>query len=197
VAFTHTARAVPVGAVLTLATLAAAPTVVTVVRGGTDLSVALVVAAVIGGAAFAFAIDDDAAVVLASSPTTLTRRRAARLGAALLAVGAGWELVLATAESADALNGVRVGDLGVEAFTAAGVALAAAAVAARSGSHERTGITGIVTAVLTMLTTTAMAQQYRWLPQLGRAAHHDRWLWVATVAWTLALWASRDPASRY
>jgi hypothetical protein len=196
VAFPHTVRATPVASLLTMSAMAAVPAVITALRGGTNFSGALVAAAVIGGAGFAHAVDDDAAVVLASSPTSLFRRRAVRIVVAFVALAAGWELALAATGAANALEGIRMPDLAVEALTAAGVGVAAATAAKRNGYPGRSGVAGVATALLTMLTITAMAQQYRWLPQLSVAAHHERWLWVAATAWGMAVWASRDPARR-
>ncbi len=196
VAFAHTVRAVPTGALLAVAALTAAPAVITAARGGSDFSLALVAAAVLGGAGFAYAVDDDAAVVLAASPITLARRRAIRILVALLVVVIAWELVVAVAASADSFDHVPFADLAVEAFTAAGIAIAVATATTRRGSVEKNGIAGVGAAVLVMLMVTTMAQKYAWLPQVGQPQHHDRWLWIAAAAWAIAGYASRDPAHR-
>ncbi|HUR18426.1 MAG TPA: hypothetical protein VMZ51_05740 [Acidimicrobiales bacterium] len=175
-------------------TLALAPTVVTVARGGHELLLAFVTAAVVGGAGLAQAVDDDAAVLLASAPTSLARRRAGRLAVALIVMLAAWLGVAVAGALGGGLDQLPIRRLVVEAVTAAGIGIAVAAATARRGVTNRPGLTGALMSVVTMVTITLTAEQYGALPRLGDAAHHGRWLWLAAAAWLAAAWASRDPA---
>lgn len=196
VSFPRTLRALSLHSIAALAALAALPTVVTVAQGGRDLELALVAAALVGGAAIAFGVDDDAAAVLAPSPTTLVWRRATSILAATLIVATGWAAVLVVGGATVAISTQELRSLGVEAVTAAGVGIAAAAWISRDRDQERTGLAGAATAIVSMLFITVLAMRYPWLPALGRAQNHDRWLWVAGIAWAGVWWTARDPAAR-
>ena len=191
-----TARAVPLRSIAGVAALAAAPAVITVARGGTDLAYAWVAAAVVGGAGLAYAVDDDAEVLVAPSPVPLWLRRALRLLIAAAVVTAGWSVATVAGAGAGLLEGRPTSDLAVEAFTAAGVAIAVAGAAHRRLGVDQAGLGGAATGVLSLLVVTALASRYAWLPRLGAAEQHDRWLWVAALGWAVTAWTSRDPAER-
>jgi hypothetical protein len=196
VAFPRTLRALSLRSLATVAALAAMPTLVTVARGGRNLDLALVAAALVGGAALAYSVDDDAASVVAPSPTTLGVRRATSIFAATLVVATSWAAVLAVGGTTVTISTQDIRNLGVDAVTAAGVGIAVAAWIARDRGEERTGLAGSATAIVLMLFITVLAMRYPWLPALGRAQNHDRWLWLAGVAWAGVWWTARDPAAR-
>jgi hypothetical protein len=188
-------RAVPLGSLALVAGLAAAPTIITVARSGSNLDLALIVAALLSGAGLAYAVDDDAAALLASSPTTLAARRTARIVAAAFVIAVGWFLLLLTGSLAGLrLHGDRFRDLATEAFTAAGIGLAVAATLRRELSVERAGLIGAAAAVLAMVFVTSLSMRYSWMPALGNPQHHDNWLWLAVAAWAGVCWTARDPA---
>ena len=118
-------------------------------------------------------------------------RRAAHVVAAAGPVVVAWLAVLALSANADRIDGIRLDVLGIEALTAAGVALAAAGLGRRAG-NTGTGLAGLVAGVVAMLLVTGFSTRYPGLPRLGEIAHHLRWLWLAAPAWATALWSARD-----
>jgi len=191
VAWRRTFRAIALRPVIGVAVFCVVPTAWTLLRHGHDLRYAWVAAVVVGGAGLAFAVDDDAAVLLAASPSPLFIRRAARVFAAAVPVVAAWLVIIELSAATNRLDGAPVGLLGVEALTAAGVALAVAGTGRRAG-NVGTGVSGFFAGILTMAFVSAMSVQYPWLPRVGEAAHHERWLWIAAAAWAAALWSARD-----
>ena len=196
VSFPRTLRALSLPSLAAVVALAALPTFVTVARGGRDLRIALVAAALVGGAAIAYGVDDDAASVVAPSPTTLAWRRATSIFAATLVAATSWAAVLAVGGTTVSISAQELRGLGVEAVTAAGVGIAVAAWIGRDRGQERTGLAGAATAIVLMLFITVLAMRYPWLPALGRAQNHDRWLWLAGIGWAGVWWTARDPAAR-
>lgn len=195
-ALPRTFRALPLASIGVIGVVAVVPTVLTVAREGDDLAMALTIAAVVGGAGFAYAVDDDAAQVLAASPSPPSIRRATRVVAAALLIGGSWAAVLGMGWSTGLSTARPLADLALEAVTAAGVGIAVAAWLRPDHAPERTGLAGAASAVVLMLLITSLALRYPWLPSLGQPQNHDRWWWVAAVAWAGVWWTVRDPAAR-
>mgnify|MGYP000751782012 CR=1 FL=1 len=82
------ARALPLPTLAAIAGLAAVPSAVVLLRGGSSYDGALVAAALAFGASTAFAVEDPAEETLSASPTPLAARRAAELAAASGLAGA-------------------------------------------------------------------------------------------------------------
>ncbi len=189
-----TARSLPMKAVTGAALAAAAPTVLTELKGGDDLTVAVVVAVIVAAAGLGYAVEDAAGVTIAASPTTLGRRRLVRGLIVASVLSLGWALVaiLATVTGdGDATTRTLL----VEALTASGVAVGVAAAVDREG-RSQAGLAGLAAGVMTMLFVTVFSSRWFWLPRLGGGEGHARWLWLAAAGWALALWSSRDPARR-
>ena len=188
-----TARTVP-PAVVVLAALAVLPALVTRLRGGHDLTLALQAAAVFAGSGAGFAADDQAANLLASSPTPLLARRAFRaVGVGVvLAAGAGLALVLA-----GTAGGPPVALAGPFAVLAA-----AAGTAAALASVDPTdvalapGVSSALGAVLMLATLSSLAERWSWAPSLARPEFDRRWLVMAGAGLLVALVRSTDPARR-
>jgi hypothetical protein len=173
-----------------------APTLITLLRGGQNLALAVAAAALIGGAGIALGVDDDAEVLLAASPTPLAARRALRVAIAAAIVGVGWVVVIVVGEQAALLDHARLDDVAVEALAAAGVGVAGAVGAQRWFANDNPGVAGVAISAVSLLTITALSTRLPALPAIGLDRHHDRWLWVAAAAWGAAAWLSRDPARR-
>jgi hypothetical protein len=195
VGFPRTMRAIPLRSLGVVSLLAVTPTVMTVVRAGHDVRLALVAAAVVGGAGLAYAIDDDAESLLAASPTSLANRRAARLAAALVLSLVSWGIALAVVGSAGLSTDGRLAGLAAEALAASGVAVAIAATVRRELGLDHTGLVGASAGVTAVLFLTLMSMRYSWLPRVGESGSTGRWLWVALAGWATVGWASRDPAA--
>lgn len=185
-------RAAPLGPLGAGAVLAASPVVVAELLGDRDLHGALIASTVLAAASLAYAVEDDAAVVLASSPSTLARRRSTQLGVALAIVAVGW--AVAAVLAADD-GPVLTRQLGVIASAASGLALAVASTAARR-DHALAAFAGAVGAVTILLVVSAGAVWYPWLPSLEDPSAWWRWIAIAGLAWAVAAWETRDPATR-
>jgi hypothetical protein len=182
----------PVPLVAGVLALAAMPAVVTAARGGEELGSAVVAAGVVAGAVAAFAVQEPAGAIASACPVSSISRLALRLGALASAALLIAPLVVAVASAADAdATADRSARLAEFAATS-GLALGAAATAARRGA-EAAAIGGACFGPLCVLTATALSYRFEWLPALGVAADAARWWLVAAIAWTVALWASRDP----
>lgn len=173
--------------------LAAAPVLLTIIRGGTDLERAVVAAAVIGAASLAFAVADPTAIVAPAASVSVPIRQALSLVVVASAVLLAWVTCWLAAE----LRGLDLGDvsrLGAQAVATAGVGLALASGFARRG-EPNPGMSGATGALLVVLTSSALSTRYPILPTLvdGR---WSRWWWVTLGGWSLAAWWSRDPAAR-
>jgi hypothetical protein len=177
-----------------LAALGVAPLLVTVARGGDELTMAVVTAAVVGGACAGGAVEDAAARTLAASPTTRLVRRLVRLAVIAGAVLMAWAVAALGAGASDAPIG-PLGPRAAEAAAAAGVSVLIASIHGPNG-EVGAGLSGAGGAVLVMLTSTTMAMRYSWLPMLGDSQDPDEWWLVALAAWVVAGWLNRDPAAR-
>jgi len=188
-----TTRTVP-PAVAALAVLAALPAVIARLRGGHDFTMSLQAAAVVAGAGSGFAADDQAANVLASSPTPLLVRRVYRaVGVVvLLAAGTGVALVAARTGTARAL--ALAGPVAVLA-AAAGTASALASSGPPDGPTAP-GVTSAMGAMLGLVTASALAERWTWIPTLASTEFDRRWLLVGAAGALVALVRSRDPARR-
>jgi hypothetical protein len=187
-----TLRAMPVGLIAGILGLAAAPTIVTAFDGGTDLDGALVAASVVAGAVAAFAVQEPAGAIAAATPFPGTVRRGVRVAALLTAVGVVGLAVVAIAAARDAAvldeRAARMAELAASA----GLAVAAAAVAARLDT-DAPGLGGALFGPLCVLTVSAFAFRFHWLPTVGASRDAGRWWQVAAFAWLVGAWASRDP----
>jgi hypothetical protein len=182
------ARALPTRSVLGAAVLTATPVMVTLARGGENLALASVAAALSGGAAAAYAVDDPAATLLASTPTPPTLRLALRLAAVGAFVGTCWLASWVAGTTLATTAGLDGRALALEAATVAGVSLAIATYAHARLAMPEPGLAGAVTSVLMMLTLTSLSFRYPWLPRLGGGESHHRWWWLAAGGWTFAGW---------
>lgn len=190
-----TARSLPPGAAAGMA-LAAAPAVLTVAMGGTNLSGAAVASSLVAGALMGFAIDDPAAAVFAASPTSLLVRRLHRVAVLLVmaaAVAGVVALLVALVHDGPAIS---LSQRAREGAAAAGLATAAATWLARRTGERRPGSFGLVLGLLGPLVVSALAWRVQGLPTLGTAQNGPRWWWVAAAAGAAAAWWSRDPARR-
>ena len=186
------ARGMPLPTLAAAAALAAAPTLMVVLRQGRDHRDALLIGALVLGSLAGYAVDDPANETLSASPTGLARRRLLRLSVIALGVATiAFVLVLVATLRTD----VSVDELGhrlVELLAVSGLAAAVA------GSAQRQGVTGAghgaaVAALLGVLLIAALAHRFHELPSLMGEAHHGRWWWVAIVGWVVAGWTWRDP----
>jgi hypothetical protein len=190
-----TARVAHLGAAAATVSLAALPAIVTVARGGTDLSVALVVGGLVGGATLAWASDDPAAELLGSLPLSSPLRAAMRV-ACVAAVGVlGLAVVALVVELGPGLPS-DVGDRAAEAGAAAGMALAVGCMATRRG--ERTvGPIGVVAGVVGPAVVAALSVRWpRLVPAFLESPIHDRWWIIAAVGAVVVARAGRDPGRR-
>ena len=190
-----TARGIPLPSIGVVAALAAAPVVITVLTGGSDLTLASVVAAVVGGAGVALGIDDGAAGLLAASPTPLAVRRTLRLLLAGAAMASAWVVAAAVAAAVAVPHRPSLPDLAVEALVSASIAVGIGALSDRQGGH-RPGVTGAVGGFAGMLLVSLFSMRYDVLPRLGGGPNHNRWLVAGLAGVALAVWASLDPARR-
>lgn len=174
--------------------LAFVPLIITVLRGGTDLSGAVMAAVLIGSSALGFAVDDAAGATVASVPTSRAARRFGR-GLVLLVT-----LIVAsgTAAALASVDGAPLGPLAGRAPEAVAIAGVAFALASWMGedSDLPAGTPAAGATVLVALTSTAMGMRFAWLPQIGPGSDAQTWWLVAAAAWTVALWLNRDPVAR-
>lgn len=190
-----TARVAHLGpAGLTIA-LAMAPAIVTVARGGTDVSTALIVASLVAGAVLGWAAEDPAADLLAPMPVSSPMRAALRMAwvAAVAAIGvAAGGLIVALGPGLPVDRGDRL----PEAMAAAALSLAIGFVLARRGERGA-GAAAVTAGVLGTAFVAALA--FRWptvLPSFMAGPLHDRWWIIAASAAVVAARASRDPGRR-
>jgi hypothetical protein len=190
-----TARVANLGpATLTLA-LAGLPVFVTVARGGTDLTAALIVTGVVSGAALGWAVEDPAAEVLASMPLSATVRATLRLLAvsAVVAVAVAMCVVVVAVGPGVPVDG---SDRIAEGVVAAAVAVAVAFVAARRGARD-VGPTGVAAGVGAPCVVAGLA--LRWpevFPSFGHGSIHDRWWIIAAAGMVVVVHTGRDPGRR-
>ena len=186
-------RALPWPTIAALLGLTSLPTVANLASGGRDFARALVAAAVVGATAAGFAVDDAAGETLAASPTSLGRRRALRLGSLILSTGAVWAALIVVASLQGSIPSSTLEDRLAEATAVAGIALATA-----GWTHRReatsAALVGALGGGLAVLLLTSLAQRFSGIPALMTTTHHDRWWYVAALAWGIALWTWRDPA---
>ena len=91
---------------------------------------------------------------------------------------------------------IAPGERAGEAAVAAGLAIASAAWLARRTGDRRPGSLGVLFGLIAPALVSTFAMRVDGLPMLGSASNASRWWWVAIVAWTAAVWWSRDPARR-
>lgn len=173
--------------------LASTPTVLVLVDGGKDYRGALVAAALLGGGAAAFSVEDPAGETLSASPTSLARRRALRLGAITGAAAATWALLVAVAAAFGSVSGPELGRRFTEIAAVTGVAGAIAGLAHRRGLPGAAP-GGAALGALGVLVTSALAQRFHQLPAVATVDRHERWWFVALIAWAVVAWTWRDPA---
>ncbi len=164
----------------------------TVLRGGEDLRGAVLAAGAIGVSVLAFSVETPAEVSGRAAPVSRLRRRGQRV--VLLVVG----LALVAAVVVVVAGSARVPLDGWSRWIPAWVAIGSLALAGAGWSAGRDlgdpGMTGAVGSILVVLTATALAPRFAWLPNLlGDPA---RWWWVAAPAAAGAAWWWRDPAAR-
>lgn len=187
------ARTLPraIGAV---AAVVIVPTVVTRLRGGTDMNGALLMASVVAGSGVGYCIDDHAARTFASSPTSLLVRRSARAALCFAALGAAW---FATFLVASTVTGPApaVATLMPYLFGAAAIALAVAT-RVEPDAPLSPGLIAVFATLLSMACVDALSLRIAALPSLDSRTHRAAWWWIALAAAAAALYASRDPAAR-
>jgi hypothetical protein len=175
-----------VGGVLALSV---APAILTLARGGEELSMAVIAAVVIGSSIFAMASADPAGELLGASPVSLVRRRIDRLGVLSTAIALVWGVVLAIMLWRDPGAASPATDRVAELLAVGGLSALAGASADRRGLSVTSATTVGPMAVLTI---TTLAYRFPTLPSVGARGDADVWLVVAAVAWAAALWESRD-----
>jgi len=189
-----TARTAALGSAAVTVALGTTPVVVTVLRGGTDLGVAVVVAGLVGGATLAWAVDDTMADVLACAPLGNTVRFRLRLGFVAVVVLLGWAVAAVFAAVGPGI-GPHLATRGVESATAAALAVGLGAASARAGERHA-AVGGIVGSFVAMLTVAALALQWRGLPTFLSGPTHGRWWWVTAIGVLVAVRSARDPGRR-
>jgi hypothetical protein len=185
----YTARALPVGLVGAALALSVAPAVLTLARGGEELSAVVLAAIVIGAAALTWTSADAAGELLASTPASLLRRRAARLavltGATLLV----WGVVLLAVVSRDPGATTPELDRLAELAAVGGLSVAAGAAADR---RVLSVTSAAIVGPLCVLTISALEYRFPSLPALGTRGDTAAWGVIAAAGWLVALWESRD-----
>jgi hypothetical protein len=191
----YTVRTLARVSLLAVVALSATPVVLTVARGGNDLSTPSVAAAIIGAVALAHAVDDPHDGVLVASPTPRWARRAIRLAVAGSVIAVGWLAAVVVAAAGDGAA-PALGQRGLEALAAGGVSVAVASAARQRWSIDPAALVGAAAGLVGVLFVSVMAYRLRWLPELGGGPHHGRWWVIAAAAWAAAAWEARDPALR-
>jgi hypothetical protein len=190
-----TARVAHVGTAAATATFAALPTALVVVRGGSELGMAVVLLALGSGAALAWAVDDPAADLLASTPVSAPVRAAVRVCSAAVAVAAVCSAALSMVALDRGLPPDTV-DRAPEAATAATLGLAVGFASARRGDRLA-GASGAVAAVVVPALVAACA--VRWpaqLPTFSGGGVHGRWWVLAAFGAVAVVHGGRDPSRR-
>ncbi len=187
-----TVRTIP-RAVVAVAAAVLVPTAVTAVRGGHDLSGALLVASLVAGAGVGYAVDDRAARTFASSPTPLIVRRAMRATLIVAVLGAAWLTAFALALAGADTDAPTL--ISMSPYAAASATIAwAFATRVEPDAPLSPGLIGALASLLTMLLIDSMSMRFEHVPSLQG---HDgaAWWWIALGGLALALQASRDPAA--
>jgi hypothetical protein len=189
-----TARAAALGSAAATAALGVTPIVVTVVRGGSELGVASIVAGLVGGVALAWAADDSMADILAATPVGNPVRLMVRVAFMAVTTAIMWSVgavMAATGPGVPPGLWLRT----AEVAAAAPIALIIGIAAARLGERH-VGVGGVIGGLLAVLTIAAMAQRWRWLPTLPSGPAHDGWWLVAAAGFIILLRVARDPGRR-
>ena len=187
------ARGMPLPTLCGGLALAAAPAVVTLLRGGNDLSGSLVAATIIGGPIVALAVEDPASETISASPTSLARRRLLRLSAIVLALAVVWAGVVVGAGIATSVTRHVLAQRAAEGAAVAGLAAAASGLAHRRGVAS-SGQIGAVAGALSVLVISSLAFRFHQLPSFMGGEAHARWWVVAAGGWLVTAWTWRDPA---
>ncbi|MFN2503389.1 MAG: hypothetical protein ABR540_04000 [Acidimicrobiales bacterium] len=148
-------------------------------------------------AGLAFALDDPAASTLASSPTPKAARRGHRMVILLGLFVVLWGTMITVAE------GLPLAAATLEAAAMLGVALGAAALAARSAPDGLGGIAGGPVLTLLLLATFVGQRHWpRWVSLLPSSpldpawsAAHIRWALLLAISIGVLMATARDPAA--
>ncbi len=192
-AWAPAARGLPLRTIGAALALAVVPTIVVLVKGGSDLSGALVAAVVIGAPCVAFFVEDPAGETLAASPTSLVRRRVLRLGAIAVGLAVTFAVLVAVALAHGPLAGEVLARRAAEVGAVSGLAASVGGLSHRQGVAGA-GPLGAVAGAVSALLIASFAVRYDELPPLLDGEHHARWWLVALVGWAAAAWSSRDPS---
>jgi hypothetical protein len=190
-----TARVARLGSVAISAALAATPLVVTVVRGGDDVTGGAVLLGLGAASSLAWVVDDPAGEVLSATPAGATPRLWLRLGLVFATAAVVVALALAVAGSGPGLPH-DVADRLPEAAAAGAVALAVGfSGASRGESLASTG--GVLAGLVVPAFVAALA--VKWpdvFPTFTGGRPHARWWFLAAGAATYAAYEARDPGRR-
>ena len=190
-----TAKVAHVGSIAATVALAGLPAVVTVARGGTDLTMGVVLIALGAGASLAWAADDDTGESLLAMPVSGPARAALRVLTATLVAG----LVLTATLVIVAVGPGLPPDLAdrmPEGVAAAAIALAVAFGAARRGERG-VGAVGAIAGLLVPAVVAGLA--FKWpafFPTFGAGDPHARWWLFALAGALLAARSGRDAGRR-
>ena len=182
-------------AVAATAAVAMVPVLVSVVRGGDDLSVPVSILVLGVGASLAWAAEDPAADLLASLPVTARARWAVRVAGAAAIAAAIFCLAMVVLAVGPGMPSELV-DRVPEATAAASIGLGVAALAV-GGGERVVGALGVIGGFFVPLTVVAMA--IRWpdrFPALEPGPTHTRWWILTLVGVAVIARAGRDPAPR-
>lgn len=188
-----TAKVAHVGSIAATVALAGVPAVVTVARGGTDLSMGIVLIALGAGASLAWAADDDTGESLLAMPVSAPARAALRVLTAILVAGIALTATLVVVAVGPGLP-PDLADRTPEGLAAAAVALAVAFGAARRGERA-VGALGAIAGLLVPAVIAGLA--FKWpssFPTFGAGDLHARWWLIALAGAVLAARSGRDPA---
>jgi len=179
-----------------LCAAAATPVLWALVRGGREVGIAAIAAALIGGAIAGLAVEDPTEVIVAASPTARAHRRGLRLAWVLGSVAGTWAVVAALAVLVGASSSSPVALLAALATTSAGGSVVAASRAANDPGFGEPGLAGVAGGLLACLVVGAVAMRVDWLPALAEPGDADIWAVLATVSVLAAAAGWRDPAAR-
>ncbi|MCZ7528923.1 MAG: hypothetical protein M5U31_00400 [Acidimicrobiia bacterium] len=190
-----TTRVAHVGMGAATVGLAGLPALVTVARGGTDLSVPIVLLALGTGASLAWGADDPAEDLLAPNPVSSPVRATIRVLAVAIAAALVCCAVLGVVAVGPGLPPDLL-DRAPELAAAAALALAVAFGAARHGERIA-GPSGVLAGLTGPLFIAALAVRWPTLfPTVTAGPLHNRW-WIVVVAGALVtIRSARDPAHR-
>jgi hypothetical protein len=188
-------RSVPWPQVVAVLTLAVTPTVVTAARGADRFDGAVLAWLLIAAAVGCLAYDEPTREVSDASPTTLARRVVSRLVVVLTAAAvSGAAVALLATFDVSATEDARAQLPAAAAVLA--LSSASAALSRRRGA-ARVSLGDVAVGPLTVLTVSALSQQYAWLPSVADDRSVGRWWYVAALAGAVAVWSTRDPARRW